>query len=503
MRLENAAMNNRTNVSIEYPWWFTEAEYRVPEVPSYRGNPMIESLPSILVGDEAIKKLAHYPPFDPDLRQAPSEIRFHLLHDIVDWVEPLPRLVELEQRFSRVIRRGYKARNPMELGYWQQLNTKVETLEKMMFKGTPPFSANAPWAVSGFPIIGISGGGKTTAVKRILSLYPQVVVHNNYGGRKIHLLQLSHMILVCPKDASVKGLCLAFFDYLDRLLTTDYTRQYTANGRASVDQLLVDMARVASIHQIGVLVIDEIQDLSHARSGGRTQMMNFFVNLVNTIGIPVVLVGTYKAISLFSDDFRQARRNIGEGDPIWPNLDEDEIWQVFLESLWNYQYVRTPQPLTAELSHILYEETQGIVDFAVKLFLIAQIRAMASGVEMITPAILRSVAADCLSLAAPALDALRRNDLLALQKYDDIARIDLDPHIGIAVEAIRGHRTSGSRKRERGKNGNGNDSQSATTTNTSQHKARGPINVGVLDPHQTLADGGHTRNADEFLKDTN
>ena len=37
-------------------------------------------------------------------------------------------------------------------------------------------------------------------------------------------------------------------------------------------------------------------------------MLNFFVTLVNTIGLPVVMIGTTKAMSILQGEFRQARR---------------------------------------------------------------------------------------------------------------------------------------------------------------------------------------------------
>lgn len=52
------------------------------------------------------------------------------------------------------------------------------------------------------------------------------------------------------------------------------------------------MSQIANVHAIGVLVIDEIQHLSMSRSGGVEKMLNFFVTLVNVIGLPVVMVGT-------------------------------------------------------------------------------------------------------------------------------------------------------------------------------------------------------------------
>ncbi len=75
--------------------------------------------------------------------------------------------------------------------------------------------------------------------------------------------------------------------------------------------------------------------------------MNFFVHLENRIGVPYVLIGTPKALPLFTKEFRQARRASEQGDFHWkrmqmisdedPNL-PDEIWDDFIRTLWTYQY---------------------------------------------------------------------------------------------------------------------------------------------------------------------
>ena len=87
--------------------------------------------------------------------------------------------------------------------------------------------------------------------------------------------------------------------------------------------------------------------------------------------------------------------------------------------------MRIPSPLTDKLSEAVYDVTQGITDFAVKVYILAQIRAIVTDLERVTPAIIRSVAADSLRLATPVLEALRRRDCLALQTVEDIY-LDLD-----------------------------------------------------------------------------
>jgi hypothetical protein len=81
--------------------------------------------------------------------------------------------------------------------------------------------------------------------------------------------------------------------------------------RHGVETMLALMAQTANMFALGLLVIDEIQHLSRAKSGGSEKMLNFFVTMSNTIGIPVLFVGTPKARDIFDLDLRSSRRAAG------------------------------------------------------------------------------------------------------------------------------------------------------------------------------------------------
>lgn len=230
-------------------------------------------------------------------------------------------------------------------------------------------------------------------------------------------------MLQCPFDGSTRGLCLNFFQAVDSVLGTHYFANYVRR-RAIQDELLQDMARVASLHSLGVLVIDEVQFLNTAKSGGIQKMLNFFVQLVNTISIPILLVGTYKAYPLFTGEFRQARRGTGQGDMPWDPLPPDETWNEFLDALWDYQYVHRESPLTKDIREVLYELTLGIPDLAIKVFMLAQYRAIARGKEEIDVDVIRSVAVDSFRSINGILAAVRRGDLEALQQIGDIILLE-------------------------------------------------------------------------------
>ena len=250
------------------------------------------------------------------------------------------------------------------------------------------------------------------------------------------MVQVVWLKLDCPFDGSIKGLCLNFFQAVDDLLGSRYYERY-ASGRRTVDELLPRMARVAALHGLGVLVIDEIQHLSEAKSGGSRKMLNFFVQLVNTIGLPVVLVGTYKALGLLSGEFRQTRRGTGQGDYVWDPMANDDTWQYFIEALWRFQYTRKPTALTDALRDMLHEASAGITDFAVKLYMLAQARAIARDDMDITPGLIRSVAKDSLRLAAPILQALRTNDMRLLQGVEDVVPLDVERIMAESANSVR------------------------------------------------------------------
>jgi hypothetical protein len=387
------------------------ATYSDQLVDEYRGNPYLEALPPIYSSGQLGEGMMFFPPYDEADRQLPDEVRQHLAAKVLSFVQPLSIHIELAHRMSRLIRGGYVSRNPVGAAFRVEMEAGLQALATGC--------ARRGQVATGMTIAGISGIGKSTAIDAILRMYPQVIEHTTYAGRPFTFTQVVHLKLNCPFDSSVKGLCLQFLEALDRLLGTRYIKRYLTQ-RTTTDVLLSDMARVAAVHGLGVLVVDEIQHLARAKSGGETVMLNFFVQLVNTIGVPVVLVGTYRALELLSREFRHARRGTGQGDVIWHRMEQNDEWRFFCESLWKYQYLRTHTPLTPQLCSVLYSESQGITDVLVKLYMLAQHRAIQTHAEKITVGIIRSVAKDSLQSLQPILRALRHGDFDLLKRLDDV-----------------------------------------------------------------------------------
>ncbi|MBZ9689340.1 ATP-binding protein [Clostridium estertheticum] len=402
------------------------ANYKEQIIKEYHDNPLIECLPNIISSEEAIDKLAVYPYFSEEERNLESHIRYHLIQRLFQYFQPLNWELDLESRVSRVIRQGYIARNPFIAEYAESfgrghkmiLNANMEMTNNKSFRTTS----------SGFTIIGISGIGKSTAIKLILSMYPQIIVHNEYKGFKFSMYQVAWLKLDCGHEGSIKGLCIDFFLKIDGLLGTNYHKKY-GSGRQAVNVLMPIMGQIAKNIGLGVLVIDEIQHLSLAKSGGADKMLNFFVTLVN-IGIPIILIGTNKAMSILQSQFRQARRGSGQGDFLVDRLKNDENWDLIIEGMADYQWTRKPIIISREIKDTLYEFSQGITDIAIKLFAMAQIRAISSGKEEITANIIRSVAKENLQLVRPMIEALKSGSIKAIAQYEDLYSVNIDNFLG-------------------------------------------------------------------------
>lgn len=402
-----------------------KAEYSEQFVSDYQNNPLIEALPPIFSYNQTEDLLHLYPDYNEKERELDAHYRFHCVQRLFKYFQPVDKHFDIEQRISRVIRQGYISRNPIMPNY----ASDMQKIYRMIKEGNYRFdnSQLSPTTSSGFTIIGFSGVGKSKTVERILNLYPQIIVHSKYNGKDLNQYQLVWLKLECPYDGSVKGLCSNFFQLIDRLLGDDTYGKYASGRNTTTDTMIPRMAQIARRHSLGVLVIDEIQHLSVAKSGGSERMLNFFVTIVNTLGIPVILIGTSKAKEVLQGEFRQARRGSGQqGDVVWENLKKDDKWDLLIEGMWQYQWTKKETALTKEISDALYEKSQGIIDIAVKLYVMAQLRAIATGTEIITPKLINKVAADNLKLVEPMLLALKSGNAKEVAKYGDIMPVDID-----------------------------------------------------------------------------
>jgi len=405
------------------------AQYRDHKLPEYNDNPMIQVLPPIFSYEEFLEHVTRLPRFSPEERELEPHYRFHCIERLSRYFDPQTHSIELYKLVCVLLMQGYLGRNLLEPGYAQRSRQIYEALETKNGKKLEDY-VTVPSSASSLTLIGPSGIGKTTNLINILELYPQVIAHPEHS-----VYQLVWLKVECPHAGSLKGLCIDIFLAIDRLLGTNYFKKFGSRGN-SVDYMLAQVAQIVHTHHLGILVIDEMQNLLSARTG-RDELLNFLVKLDNIIGVPVIRVGTNEAFSIFQGNFRNARRATGKAGVLWDRMPELETvngemvdaqdWLLFIEGIWEYQWTKTFVPLTEEIKKVFYHECQGIIDIAVKLYKMVQWRAISlRGNELITVDLIRRVAQEGLYMVKPMLDYIRdpKKEDWAI-KYKDVGPVDL------------------------------------------------------------------------------
>ena len=406
-----------------------QARYRKTGVTRYNGNPFIEALPPILDIKGIRDSLRSNIEPTADEKSASGSIRAHCIAGLLDdFFQPLTTHVQLQEKLSIMIRNGYVGRNPSN----GSLNKHLQNgYERLMSGDLSVYRfENVQSTAQSMSLIGCSGSGKTTTLTKFLSAYPQVIYHPEYNIEQVVYLKID-----CSHNGSLDELCRNFFRALDVALGTSYEKKYGKKG-IGVPTKLAQMTQLSNLHALGVLVIDEIQHLNRARSGGSEIMLNFFVTMVNTIGLPVILVGTPKAREIFDIDFRSARRAAGFGSIYWNPLPQESLasekseWQILTDKLWTIQWLqKCDLCLTDEIRNTWYELSQGVLDVVIKLFVLSQLRAIVTRTERITQKIMRQVYEDELQPVHPMLEALKSGDPEKILKYSDLSIRDMDKRV--------------------------------------------------------------------------
>lgn len=384
-----------------------EATYRQPDLPEYQGNPLLEALPPILDLATTIDVLTNLPPYNHAERTHPTELRLHYLDRLYDIVQVQPEHLRVSTTVSRLIRHGYKSRNPLLPGFNAQAY-QLATTHNDSIPPTPVYGK----CRSGAYLTGLSGIGKSTIFERILQTYPQAIRHQSYRGRQFTQTQVVWLKLDCPHDGSQKQLCLSFFAALDEALdgATNYYEQ-NIGKRFGVEGFVPQMHQLCHSYHVGILGLDELQHLTSSPRGGETKTLNLVVNIMNLLGIPVACLGNPESAVLFTKTFRNARR-VSFAGPI--HLDryekDDPRFRLFLETIWHYQWTEKEVALTEPMVQAIYDASLAITDIVVAVYMLNQQRAITSGEETFTPEQVSNTVPEFLPILQPAMEALRRGD---------------------------------------------------------------------------------------------
>lgn len=372
----------------------TSAVYTKSEVKWYNDNPFTEALPNKLSPLEFYNRIQESPDESKFTPEGSDEVRKSILLTLYrDFYAPFGSQYHLYSRFMDALYEGYASRTPKK---FLEYLKKVNSWEENTFLKSSETSFLFEVVTRGFSVIGPSGTGKTTIIKKILNLLPHCIKHSKFNK----FTQVPYIKLDCPEKGSTKQLCLDFFLKLDQKLGyTNYYKFYTTS-RFPEYELIQQMKNKAVLHWLGVLVIDEVQNLNSVSQKAKETLLNFFKRINNAVSIPIIFIGTLEAKTVLQGNYQQARRAQGIGVIHWNEFSKkSKDWESLMKSLWKYQVLKNKVELTKEISNKYFDLTKGIIDNVITLHIAAQ-RAIIEGereddeVEEITIDILEDVAED-------------------------------------------------------------------------------------------------------------
>lgn len=155
---------------------------------------------------------------------------------------------------------------------------------------------------------------------------------------------------------------------------------------------------------------------------GADKIIAFLVALRDELGIPIVIVGTYKSLRLLEKDLSTARRLVEGGyfDLERPTSAADSNWQELCQIAWKYQWTRESIDLSDAITEALYDVSQGITGIMLTSLISAQLAAIECGVERVDADLILKVFKERMQPLHPAVRALQSGSHTLIEKFDDI-----------------------------------------------------------------------------------
>lgn len=322
-------------------------------------------LPEMKSGNELISALSIIPEYDETICQQNQAVRLMALSDLYQIYIPSQMSLEIYSKlYLALLRSMQKKGTQMAI---KQRYENYRAIQQQSYSGILGGSDS-------FTIIGTSGIGKSSAISRAISLITENrIIETDKPYTKI----IPCLIVQCPFDSSVKGLLLEILRKVDEELGTDHYI-HAVKSRASTTDMLIGAVSSIALNNIGMLVVDEIQNVVNSKNG--KSLIGALTQLINNSGISICMVGTPESTVFFEQAMQLARRSVGLQ---YTTMKYDEYFQSFCKVIFKYQFLKNHTEITAAITEWLYEHSAGVISVVVSLIHDAQEIAILTGKEVL------------------------------------------------------------------------------------------------------------------------
>ena len=365
-----------------------DAMYSHALVNEDKGSPYIEALP-LPRSDEELQMAytTTLPSFRYDKVKDMSNLKKLLaVGNLRKLRFPLPFHEELEFEFYNALLTSYRSRKrtcsvTSNVFYYSQ-NERQDCHSVLL--GDSAEATNA-----GFSLIGYSGCGKSSAIKTLISHYPQVIMHHIDEFERFP--QIVYLVVNCVANSNFSALYEGIGDAIDKALgniepvyAKEISKEVTLGKKAEKIKQLVER------FGIGIIIFDEIQliDFSHTKENTFDSLMT----LSNRTKVAIAVVGTEDAKDKMFKELRTSRR-IGvmiKGDTY---CSSKKYFAYIVNNVFAYQWFDEPIKVSEDIVDTLYDLSNGIVDQLIGIYMCMHYEYFRKKTRpKITPDYIRSVA---------------------------------------------------------------------------------------------------------------
>ncbi|RYV01884.1 transposase [Shewanella sp. OPT22] len=444
----------------------TKISYISHPNPTCRGNPLIEGLGYPMTEFEVPTACdSGFEKFNL-LEGVPEQYHGYYIRSTIDNLSETyiarDEAYALYEKLRRMIEAGYKKRNPANPVFKNKMLTAVhqdkdEQVNAYNLKRVTGQDIDSLLTANGsFLLAGLSGAGKTSMMLRVLKLIPQHLYHTDYfnpEGIKIKIEedQIPYIYVQVHNRKGQKAFLKGIVEAVEVATNYPYLSRDVKNGD-SIDDLIRLVRKLMLKHNVGVLVIDEAQNIAQNKDNlilgsNEKTSMKFVEEIFNRIGVPLFFIGTLATLNLFGKEVTVSRRTLIDGGLLLLGADvEGDFWSRFFTQINQTHLLKGKHDNGEILKRHLHMLTGGIPAIALSLMraTLSHMSKFDNQQQGVTIKSLSHVFKEQFSILQQPMRALRDKKF---HKYEDLAPIaDLITINGQIQQELKGSTSTSSEK---------------------------------------------------------